>query len=387
MQAFFISIAIQISSVEFELFLMINNFKNSITFIMKSNIKSNIHLILITLSLVFLISCSKDAGKSTSERSLNEVQDTEITASEEQKEMKDIAIPDLYSIEVKDGRVLYTDYQGVRQSVALNPQRVVICYNSLLDQWYFSGGTSLSRVRGTSNLPDEAKDLIDLGSMLSLSTESILSLNPDLVIMNAALENQVGLAKMLRSLNIDVLLIDSRMNGYSSFINNIELFSTVNDKADDDHSLTQDIENTVESTVERAGLQTNVPEVAILFASSSNIYMETQSAQVGEMVDMLGATNIIKEDAPGASDVRIPFNLEYIAQSNPDVIFVSLMGSEDETKKAFEAELFDNSTFQSLKAFKNNRIYYLPKEYGIYKPNANYGKAFEYIYSKLYETE
>ena len=367
--------------------MVIKHFKNSITDTMKTKIKSTTISILLILILAISVSCSEDADKTTSESTSSISQDT--TSSDSNKsQTEDISdIEDIYSIEVKDNRVFYTDYQGERQSVAMNPKRVVTCYNSLLDQWYFSGGTSLSRVRGTTNLPDEAKDLIDLGSMLSLSTESILSLNPDLVIMNAALENQVGLAKMLRSLNIDVLLIDSRMNGYSSFINNIKLFSTINGTDDSDYSLTKDIEDVVGSTIERASAQKTAPEVAVLFSSSTNIYMETRSAQVGEMVDMLGADNIIEDDVPGASDVRIPFNLEYIAQSNPDIIFVSLMGDQDETKKAFEAELFDNSTFQSLKAFKNNRIYYLPKEYGIYKPNANYGKAFEYIYSKLYETE
>lgn len=367
--------------------MVIKHFKNSITDTMKTKIKSTTISILLILILAISVSCSEDADKTTSESTSSISQDT--TSSDSNKsQTEDISdIEDIYSIEVKDNRVFYTDYQGERQSVAMNPKRVVTCYNSLLDQWYFSGGTSLSRVRGTTNLPDEAKDLIDLGSMLSLSTESILSLNPDLVIMNAALENQVGLAKMLRSLNIDVLLIDSRMNGYSSFINNIKLFSTINGTDDSDYSLTKDIEDVVGSTIERASAQKTAPEVAVLFSSSTNIYMETRSAQVGEMVDMLGADNIIEDNAPGASDVRIPFNLEYIAQSNPDIIFVSLMRDQDETKKAFEAELFDNSTFQSLKAFKNNMIYYLPKEYGIYKPNANYGKAFEYIYSKLYETE
>jgi iron complex transport system substrate-binding protein len=296
-------------------------------------------------------------------------------------------ITDLYNIDINNNIVSYTDSNGNRQRVAQEPKRVVICYNSLLDQWYLAGGKAISRVRGTSNVPKEALDIKDLGSMLSLSIEGILSQNPDLVILNAALENQVDLGKMLKSLGIDVLLLDSRIGGYNSFINNIKLFRSILGKEVSSNTLIDEIQKNVNETINKASNQSSNPSVAILFASSSTIYMETKDAQVGEMVEFLKGANIVESATTAASDARIPLNIEYLSQANPDLILISLMGDQDKTKEAVETTLFNNKALKALKAYKENKIYYIPKAYGIYKPNSEYADAFKYIYDKLYESE
>lgn len=296
-------------------------------------------------------------------------------------------LSDLYQISLKNGIVSYTDATGTKQQIKQNPKHVVICYNSLLDQWYFSGGTALTKVRGSSNVPPAARNLTDLGSMLSLSLEAILQFNPDLVILNAALENQVDLAKRLKAMGISVILVDESTDTYQRFIDTIQLFSTIIGKEENNQSLTASLEASVKETIQEANTQVSHPTVGILFASSNNVYMETPQAQVGEMVAMLGGINMINTDVVGSNDVRIPFNIEYLTQSNPDCIFVSLMGDFETTKKAFESMLYTNKAFIGLDAFQNDAIYFVPKQYGIYKPNAAYADAFHYFYEKLYASK
>jgi len=328
---------------------------------------------------IFILIQSSLVAQGTQEKALSPQNTVSVDSSS--------PLSDLYQISLEDGMVSYTDSTGIRRQIKQHPQHVVVGYNSLLDQWYFAGGTALTKVRGTSNVPAAALHLTDLGSMLSLSLEAILQLNPDLVILNAALENQVDLAKRLRAMGIDVILIDARSHTYQSFIDTVQLFSTIIGTNDSNHALTATLEASVNKTLQKAQTQPIKPKVGILFTSSTNVFMETPQAQVGEMVSMLGGVNIINSDVKGSSDVRIPFNIEYLTQANPDCIFVSLMGDFETTKKAFESMLYTNKAFIGLDAFKNGTIYFVPKQYGIYKPNAAYADAFNYFYEKLYESK
>ncbi len=52
-----------------------------------------------------------------------------------------------------------------------------------------------------------------------------------------------------------------------------------------------------------------------------------------------------------------------------------------------EQEFIKNPTYQKFKAIKENKIYFLPKNLFSYKPNKNWGKAYEYLANLLYPKE
>ncbi len=105
---------------------------------------------------------------------------------------------------------------------------MIIAYNSILGLWYYTGGTSLTKVKGSINVPEEASDIMDLGSTRSVSLEAIIALEPDLVILAANVENQVALAPILKESGIESMIIDTSINSYERFKENAYLFSKIN---------------------------------------------------------------------------------------------------------------------------------------------------------------
>ena len=87
----------------------------------------------------------------------------------------------------------------------------------------------------------------------------------------------------------------------------------------------------------------------------------------------LGLSNIAQ--GGGALD---ELNVEAILQADPDYIFVVTQGKDDEAMESYREQFETNGAWKELSAVENGRLYFLPKEYFQYKPNAAWVKAYEY---------
>lgn len=322
----------------------------------------------------------------------NNYEEKEATVNSKEGEEKEAVIEavELYPefvIDETETTVTYIDQFGKETQITKNPDKVVIVFNSILGLWYYNGGTSMTKAKGTTNVPEEALDNMDMGSAASVSLEAVYALEPDLVILSGNVSSQVALAPILRESGIEVMIIDTKTHAYERFKANSYLFSKIVTTSDDYDLRVGTIAETVETIIEKAKAKAieDKPTVASLFATSKKLSIDSESALTGEMIALLGGENILKsEDILVEGDTRVAFSIEALIVKNPDIIMVSTMGSVDACKENIDKMIEENPAWSELTAVVNNQVYYLPKEFSVYKPNQRYDEAFMYIAEILY---
>lgn len=281
--------------------------------------------------------------------------------------------------------ITYLNAFGTETTITKNPKKVVVLYNSLLGLWYYMGGESIAKVKGTSNVPEEALDLLDLGSSASVSLEAIIALEPDLVIMASNVSATVEMAPSLAEMGVETLIIDAKTKSYERFEENSYLFAKINGTEAMYEEKTAPIVSAINEMIQVATSNYDSVRVAPIFATSKSLSLETDIAQVGEMVSLLGGENIFSaEDIKVEGDTRISFSIEAIVTQNPEVILISTMSDPEASRATLEKMIEENPVWQEVDAVKNDRVYYLDKELSVYKPNQRYAEAFEMIGTALY---
>ncbi|WDV44293.1 ABC transporter substrate-binding protein [Clostridiaceae bacterium M8S5] len=341
---------------------------------MKNYKKVSIYILVLIMSLSF-IGCSKEQTEKV------DVQEKQ-SVSQNNDEFENI-YPDFIKNET-EGSVTYVDCDGEETKLTKKPKKVVVLYNSVLDLWYLAGGKAIARVKGTINVPEEAKDITDLGSFNKVSIESILALKPDLVILMNT-QTHKKLKKPLKDNSIEYAVIDASTNAYLAFQKNLYLFTKVLGTEEVyKNKITKIVQSCQQITSKTKEIKEK-PSVAVLFSSSKSIKTETKNSLTGEMVYLLGGKNIVKlEELPAKDEIRVDFSIETLIARDPDYIMICTMGDVESCKNRIKNDIETNQAWGSIKAVKNGNVHYLPKEYSVYKPNAKYPEAFKYIAKILY---
>ena len=98
--------------------------------------------------------------------------------------------------------------------------------------------------------------------------------------------------------------------------------------------------------------------------------IEERGMDLGEEVAIIGT---VKEP-----------NLEEIIAEDPDYIFITTMGSEQQAMDYMAQNVENNPAWQQLTAVQNDRCLTLPKDLFHYKPNARWGESYAYLAKILY---
>ena len=260
------------------------------------------------------------------------------------------------------------------------PERTIVCHNSLLDLWYMAGGESLARIRGSINVPEEAEDLPLLGTAGTINNELIMELEPDFLIFTDS-GIQTETKRLFTKEGITGVTIE--YNTYEDFRVILDLFTRLNMTREIYENIVIPTEKEVEEIIEQVPHHVPPPSACILFASTKYIKVETQNTSTGYMCRKLGARNIyIDNRIEGAT--RVELSLEYIMESNPEIIFVITMGDTEKCRERIERDVVSSDIWGELSAVKNGRFIYLDKSYSLYKPNRFYPEAFRIIADYIY---
>lgn len=291
---------------------------------------------------------------------------------------------DFITDETKD-TVTYIDSFGNETTVTKNPERVVVLFNSILGLWYESGGESLTKVKGTTNVPEEATELIDLGSSYSVSLEAIVALEPDLVVIAANVDSQVSLVPSLKEIGIETIIIDTSYRSYDRYRENAKLFAKINNTPDIYETNIAPVEDKVAAIIKKVSEEKQTPRVASVMASSKSLKLDSNIALTGEIVELLGGENILNEaNILTEGETRVDFSIESLVTFNPEYILISTMGDVDAAKAQVQTMIEANPAWFEVDAVKNGKVYYLPKDLFVYKPNSRYDEAFLYLAEILY---
>lgn len=288
-----------------------------------------------------------------------------------------------FVIENTEDYVTYIDVRGEEIKVTKNPEKTVVLINSLLDLWYLSGGESVARCSGTTNVPEEAEDIEIIGKFYSVSLEKLIALEPDLVIVSSTVSSQMEMEDVLAENGIEFAPVDASTSPYTNFDKNVYLFSQILETDELYETTIKEITGAVDEIISKAEESEKNPSAVVLFSSSKYVKCELPTSLTGEMLDYLGVENIVA-DAQIEGSTKVDFSLERLIERDPDYIFVTTMGDVEECKARVEQDVKSNEAWNSLTAVKEDRVYYLPKDLYLYKPNARYGEAFQGLAEIVY---
>jgi iron complex transport system substrate-binding protein len=224
--------------------------------------------------------------------------------------------------------------------VALQPADVEIIYA-------LGAEASLVGVGEFCNYPAAAQEKVVLSSGAQTNIETIVALDPDVVIMSTLDQSEEQIAQLTRA-GMKVVLTNAQdiLGTYQA----IELIGQVVDRPEQATALVTDLKNKFAELKEKAAKQQN-----------KTIYFEVSPLQYGlwtagkqtfmqEMADLLGLENIFAD-----IDGWAPISEEQVISRNPDIIVTITMFYGEGPKP--EEEIMERKAWANVQAIKNKAIY------------------------------
>lgn len=273
----------------------------------------------------------------------------------------------------------FTDALGHTINVN-NPKKTAVCSGSLAEIWQLAGGsvdlvTQDAYDEHLFTLPD---DTINIGTMKSPSVEAMLSENVDFVIMSSLIAEHVSLYDTLTSAGITVAYFE--VENLDDYLAALKICTEITGKPELYEKNGETVKARVEAAISSASGKGS-PAVLLLRAYSSGVKAKGSDTMTGKMLADLGCKNIADSDLTLLEDL----SLEAIIKADPDFIFVTTMGADEEKAlESVDAMLTNNPAWAELTAIKSGRYVVLTKALYHYKPNARWGEAYEKLSEILY---
>ena len=274
----------------------------------------------------------------------------------------------------------FTDDTGARVSLPERPQRVAVLLSSLADLWCLAGG-ELTVTVGEAverDIADEGILLVDGGAGKTIDLEGLIAAEPDLVIGSADVPAQVHAAEAMRSLGVATVLL--HLESFSDYLRILSLFCRLTGSDGVERygtPLAARIAEIVSACKEKSPRR-----VLFLRAGASERSLRAKSSAdhfAAEMARELGCVNL----ADAVPTLIDGLSVEAVLEGDPDLILVSTMGNELAARQNVE-RLLSNGAWQTLRAVREGRVYYLDKAHFQYKPNALWAEAYEILSELIY---
>lgn len=276
----------------------------------------------------------------------------------------------------------FSDDLGREVILAEKPTRVAVLFSSYVEIWTVAGGTAAVTV-GESverGLVDPGTLLVDSGAGKSINRELLLSYRPDFVIASADIDAQRTCAEILQAAEIPIAYF--RVDSFDDYLRMLDVCTRITGKRDAYEIYGAAVSKRIEGICSLASAK-EPPK--ILFIRAGSEIAKAKASGDHFVCDMLADLNTqnIADSAPILLD---GLSIEEILVQDPDYIFVSAMGDESAAIANIE-EMFSTEAWRALRAVREQRYYFLPKDRFQYKPNQRWGDAYDYLKEILYGGE
>ena len=261
-------------------------------------------------------------------------------------------------------------------------QRIVCLSKQLTEMVFALGkGHELVAVDLSSTYPDSAKLLKTVGYHRALSPESIIAMDPDLVIHSNDIGPENVLPQITKAgLNIKAFGGANTIDSAKLLLTELGKFFGEEQKADSlRKKMDADIANAAEELKSRN--ITDTPSVMIIhFGRASNVYFVMSGRNgVGDKMISLAGGKTAKYDAKGARQI----SAEAIAEANPDIIIATDFGFDQ--MGGMEKFATGVPGVSLTNAAKNKRIYRFEEHDLVYfgpRSGENIIKLMDFIHPK-----
>lgn len=249
------------------------------------------------------------------------------------------------------------------------PKNIVALSKSVAELWTLSGGTITATTDDALELPG-AENAVSIGTLTTASLEVILSVNPQLVILTLDIPLHKTLERNLRTLGIKTYIAD--VKNFSDYENVMADFTKLTGRKDLYKKNVSDVQNQIEKI---KNLYAGKVKGTYYFVRASTTKNKVLKNHFGnEIFHDLGLESIIEDD-----NLLDELSTEQLLAKNPDYIFVTFQGNEKKGRESFKAAYENSPVWSELKAVKNDKVIFLPKDLFNYKPNARWAQAYEVV--------
>lgn len=290
------------------------------------------------------------------------------------------------------GEITFPNGNGEQITLAAAPKKTVILYASLTTLWYEAGGAVSGCLGGSSAIElyqnqigrditrDEAVTVVaDSPAAGRWDIERILAQQPDLIICSEAMNGYATIEGPARAAGIPVVLMDYR--DFSDYLKwfkvsclltgHPELWETVAMPA------LQEVVDILLSCAQKSS-----PRVFSMFTGVDSLKANTEHTVIGGMIGEMGASNIA--EGWGGSAEHVPVSPEAVYAADPDLILIQCHTGLEDAQALVERLYGDHPVWQSLRAVREGRVYYLDKELFHNKPNSRFSEAYAILERYLY---
>ena len=217
-------------------------------------------------------------------------------------------------------------------------------------------GNRIVGVTEFCDFPEEAKKLPKLGGILNPNVESIVTLQPDLIVHHY---DSVKIKNIAIKLGVDYLPV--KLTDISSILDSIEQIGQKTGFSENAINLRQKLEG--EINFYKKKFNSKKKKSVLLLLGDSNdpmrdLYAAGRNTFLGELLNLAGGENILPETFAEYPKI----SREFIIQKSPEVIIIAgpmaklSPEQEIEHKKRW-------SKFPSVKAVQNGNIHYIAEDY------------------------
>jgi len=290
--------------------------------------------LMLLLSVSFLVACGKEA---TTDQSTEKVEEAKT--------------------EVSDYPKTFIDGRGVEVNLEEKPSRIVSTTLAmdeylldLVDPERIVAVTKISTDPGISNVADIAESIET--KIETVTTELVLSLNPDLVIVPTYVNPEVLEQLDDAGVNTYQLKDDASFAGILAGLEEVGALVGEEEKAAE---IVADIKDRMAALEEKAAKETDKKRVLYWTQYNSSV---TDNTSIGEMITLAGGINVVTEAGITGDEFPDYPNLskEKLVELNPDVIITSDWQG-DGSEATFIDEWKNDPALQNVNAFKNNEVH------------------------------
>ncbi|EOU2020466.1 heme ABC transporter substrate-binding protein IsdE [Clostridium perfringens] len=235
-----------------------------------------------------------------------------------------------------------------------NGEEIVVATSVAVTEILDELGVKVSGVPTSSyDLPESTKDAVKVGNPMNPDLEIIKSLNPDVVVSVDTLGEDYK--KLFTDNNIPSEFIDlTTLEGLKISISTLgERFN----KTEKANEILNELKVKEDEFVNLS--KEEKKDVLLVFAAPGSMMIATPSSYIGNLVDKVGANNIVKDD----KKPFVSYSNEEIVKLNPDMVLVMTHGMPEQAKKMAEEKFASDPAWSRIEAVKEGKVYYLENGY------------------------
>ena len=209
---------------------------------------------------------------------------------------------------------------------------------------------------------------------LNPDAEAIISLEPDLIIASG--HNKSGSSddpfKLVKEAGISVVYIPSS-ESIQGIYDDINFIADITNTKENGQKIVDNMKSQIDEIAKKSESIQDKKKVYFEIAPAPNLYSFGNSTFLNEMIELIGAENIFKDEngwiAPSA---------ESIIDKNPDVILTNVNYIDNPIEEIKSREGFEN-----INAVKNNQVYQIDKNSSS-RPSQHIIKALNEMAKAIY---